>query len=281
MGKSYMPTNGPLLDFLTAYTLPHRNAMNEAKAEQMHPNQSMINYLYKTLFPDTSYGINSRGEIENIVSLTHREMVDFYNRYYKPANGQAFCYGPQSFVNDCVDKLDEVLKDFEYDAAIRGNTKVLWQNLDVIRSSKDKIPYPSYQDAIDYRLATTWVLNDQPMDSRTEVAWFLLDELMMGTPDGTVARIISNLDLGDDVIGGLESSLQQWTFTVGASGIKNEENVEFTRTAVKEKLNRLVTDGFGEEQIKAAMNKVDYKVSNVTTVVPFPFCCMPNDNLLL
>mmetsp|Transcript_84075 Transcript_84075/g.126032 ORF Transcript_84075/g.126032 Transcript_84075/m.126032 type:complete len:1105 (+) Transcript_84075:100-3414(+) len=241
------------------------NAMNSAKASQMYPNQSMLNYIYGQLFPDNSYSINPDGVFQDIVSMTQREVVEYYNRFYKPANGQAFCYGPQSFVNDCLDKLDGVLKDFEHDKAIRGNSKVLWQNLDVIQSGKDKIPYPSYQDANDFRLATSWVLNDQPMDSRTEVAWFLLDDLLMSSPDGTVARIISNLDLGDDVIGGLESSFQQWVFTVGVTGITKEDNVEVARTAIREKLNRIVADGFGEAQLKATFNKVDYMLRDVTS----------------
>ena len=238
--------------------------MNEVKGNQMHSDYAMTSYNFKKLFADTPYKLDSNGNFDQVVTGTQRDVVDYYHRFYKPANGQAFCYGPKSFVNECLDTLNNVLKDFEHDKSIREASKVSWQELNVIKSSKSKVPYPSYQDIDDYRLAQTWVLNDEHMDSRIEVMWFLLDELLMGTPEGTVAKVIANLNLGDDVFGGLEYSLQQWTFSIGVSGVNNENDVERTRQAITDKLNSIVSEGFSEDHLSAAMNKVAFKVSRKT-----------------
>ena len=68
----------------------HRNAINAAKASQMRPDEAMINYIYYNLFSKHTNKWNANGEFRNIVSLTHKELVAFYSKFYHPSNGQAF-----------------------------------------------------------------------------------------------------------------------------------------------------------------------------------------------
>jgi len=241
------------------------NTFNEAKAAEMKPHFNMRNHIYKALFKDTSYGLDALGDVGDIVSMTQREMVDFYHHFYKPANAQAFCYGSKADVNKCLDKLDETLKEFKYDKAVRESTKIPWQEFSVIQSPTEEVSYPSFQDVEDYRLATTWMINDQPLDAFTEVIWFLLEELMMGTPDGVMARIISDLDLADDLIGGLETDLQQWTFTIGLSGARNEQKIDLAIDAINDELARIVAKGFSAAHLMAAISRVDFKLRDMTS----------------
>jgi Zn-dependent M16 (insulinase) family peptidase len=236
------------------------NAFNEAKAAQMQPSESMFNYIYKSLFKSHPYAWNARGESQNIVSLTWEEMVQFHQRYYHPSNGQAFCYGPEDYVNECLGLLDGVLSDFEADEYIRQETVVPWENKQNLQSGLDAIPYASYEETNDFRLAQAWVLNDQHMDDRTEVAWFLIQELLIGSPVAALSKTISDLALGDDIIGGLEHTLQQWTLTLGVSGVPDSAKVTIARNAIVDKLQLISTSGFHEDAMTAAMNRVDFKL---------------------
>jgi Zn-dependent M16 (insulinase) family peptidase len=259
-----------------------RNALNEAKAFQMHPQQSMKNYIYKSLFNQHSYAKNELGELNDIVILTRGEMVDFYERHYHPSNGVAFCYGPQEYVDECMNLMDPVLNEYEYDEAIRAATKVGWQELEKINSNLDRIPYPSYQDAIDFRLARAWVLNDQPMDLRTEVAWFLIEELLVGSPAASLSRLVVDLELGDDVIGSLEYSLQQWVLILGVSGVPTEEKIDTARQAFDDQLIGHAENGFADNALNAALNKIDMRVSRwIGCSILFLCCIFKSANLLL
>lgn len=245
---------------LLYFLLVSRNAFNEAKAAQMHPGVSMSNYIYRELFDEHTYALNARGEAKNIVSSTWEDIVRFHQIFYHPSNGQAYCYGPEAYINECLGLLDDVLQDFDADDKIRKDTIVEWMNKQNKRSSLDRIPYASYEDIDDFRLAESWVLNDQPMDSRTEVAWILITELLIGSPVSSLSKAIIDLDLGDDIIGGLENSLQQWTLTVGVSGVKTSDKVAIARNAIMDKLELLSQHGFNEEAMKAAMNRVDFQL---------------------
>jgi len=236
------------------------NILNEAKATQMHPAATMTNYLFSKLFPDHTYSYNVRGEVANIVSLTWNEVIDFYNKYYHPSNGQAFCFGPEEYVQECLQLLDEVLNDFESNNKIRKKTEVSWENSINMESELEKVPYASYEDANDFRLAWSWVLNDQHMDARTEVAWFLIQELLIGSSVATLSKEIIDLGLGDNIIGGLEHSLQQWTLTLGVSGVDTDEKVKIAQKTISDKLEFLSTKGFPDNAMKAAINTMEFKL---------------------
>jgi Zn-dependent M16 (insulinase) family peptidase len=247
---------------LSFVLLCYRNAFNEAKAAQMYPSQAMFDYIYKELFTSHTYALNAKGKAADIVTLTWEETVEFHQRYYHPSNGQAFCYGPEEYVNECMGLLDGVLSDFEEDDKIRRETAVEWEDRQNVRSGLDKIPYPSFEDDDDFRLAESWVLNDQNMDGRTEVAWFLIEELLIGSPVAALSKTIIDLGLGDDIIGGLEHTLQQWTLTLGVSGVDDSDKITTARNAIVDKLDIIAQHGFHEDALSAAMTRVDFKVSN-------------------
>ena len=103
------------------------------------------------------------------------------------------------------------------------------------------------------------------MDPRTEVAWFLIVELLIGSPMTSLYRVIADLDLGDDVVGGLDHGLQQWTLSLGATVTPSEEKVTTCMNAINDKLLYTVANGFNDDAVTAAMSKLDFQVSNLNT----------------
>ena len=224
-----------------------------------------MNYFYSVLFPENCYKYNSHGNAEDIVQLSHQEMIDFHQKYYHPSNGQAFCYGPQEFVNDCLAVLEPVLKDFNADPELRKATEVVWQPKDRIISDKAKIPYASIEDTNDFRIAIAWLLNDADMDAKTQVAWLLIQELLIGTRVAAISKVVADLNLGEDVIGGLDTTSRQWSLILGVSGIQQELEATTAANAIQDKLLAIVEQGFSETALNAALNKMEYKVRTLFT----------------
>jgi Zn-dependent M16 (insulinase) family peptidase len=228
----------------------------------------MENFLYKKLFPDNAYGFNPHGDTAEVVVLTESEVINYYAAHYHPSNGQAFCYGPRDYVDQCLDLLDSVVSVFDENIQLRVDSKVGWQELLKLENPHEAVPYPSlYHNSTDFRYAKSWVLNDQNMDSRTEVAWFLISDLLVGSPAALLSKVVADLNLGDDVIGGLDQSLQQWRFTVGVSGIADEAKVVVAQDAIRDLLLQTAEEGFKIEAMTASLNKVDM---NVRTSI----CCL-------
>ena len=242
-----------------------RNAYTAAKSDQMDPEQAMIKQIYKNLFHDHVYGKDPKGDATEIVTMTYEEVVDYYNKYYHPTNGQAFCFGKQEFVDACLKELEPVLNEYEANEAIRRSSKIDWQDMTNLSTEQKKIGYPSWQSDIDYRSVVAWVLNDSPMDLRTEVSWFLLFELLAGSSSAPVPKAISDLNLGDDVVTYFESSLQQWVMALGVSGIDSEEKVQIARNAIDGKLRNIVNSGFSRTALDAALSKIEFRFREQST----------------
>jgi Zn-dependent M16 (insulinase) family peptidase len=264
------------LDLLYYY----RNAVNEARAAQSNPQSNMMDFFYRVLFPENCYKYNPHGIAKDIVQLSHQEMIDFHSKYYHPSNGQAFCYGPQAYVNDCLAILDPVLANFDADPELRKATEVAWQPKTRIISDKAKIPYASIEETDDFRLAIAWLLNDADMDAKTQVAWQLIQELLIGTRVAAISKVVGDLNLGEDIIGGLDTTSKQWSLILGVSGITQELEATTAANAINDKLLAIVEQGFSENALKAALNKMEYKVCTLYFTFFVPYRTEPNEGIV-
>lgn len=218
--------------------------------------------MYRTLFPDVPYAYNHRGDFRDIVSQTQAQCIDFYYKYYHPSNAQAFCYGPQKYVNACLDELHLAVQDFDHNSAIRKGSEIQWQEIIRVQKSEiESLPYPSQEDDFDFRTATTWVLNEEHMDDVVEVALHLLEDLLVGSHTAAISEKLFSMNVADDVFGGLDSTLQQWTFTLGVSGAHNSQAAARSRQAISDELVKIAENGFGEDIMKAALESLDLRVS--------------------
>jgi len=257
------------------------NAYNKAKASQMFPDEALESFVYDRLFKEHAYGFEPEGLWNEILSGVRGHMVKFWNSWYHPANGRLFCYGHPTYINACLDAADLAANQRMDDEAAKaeeaGGTTVLQQigvtlpndskvgykMLNTIQSVEERVPYPSFEEDQDFRLAISWVLNDKDMDQRTEVAWYLIYEMLIGSATATISKEVE--DLGDDYIANLNTKLQQWVLTMGVSGLKSDKDAAQARTKIVNKLADLSQNGFDREAMAAALNKVEFQLRDLNS----------------
>lgn len=235
------------------------NGYVEAKAAQMDPEEVMVKQIYRNLFADHVYSKNHKGEAAEVVTMTYQEVIAYYKTYYHPSNGQGFCFGKQEFIDACLDELHDVLRTYEEDESVRKYSQIGWQDLTDLEKEIKSIPYPDYQETVDYRSVVAWVLNEQPMDLRTQVAWHLIYELLAGSPTAPVAKVISDLNLGTDIVTHFQHSLQQWVMALGVSGIVSQDDVQRANEKITKELLIIASDGFEHDDIEAALHKIEFQ----------------------
>lgn len=246
----------------------------------MFPDFALDEFIHNRLFKEHSYGYNAGGLWNEILSGVREHMIKFYNSWYHPENGRAFCYGTPKYVNACLDAIDvAVNRHMDEEAAKTAETgvsilqelglklpddsKIGFKMLNTIRTVDERVPYPSFEDDEDFRLSISWVLNDKPMDQRTEVAWYLIYEMLIGSPTSVIAKELEQL--GDDYIAKLDTSLQQWILTMGVSGLPNENAAGLAKTKITDKLADLSQNGFDRERMAAALNKVEFMLRDLNS----------------
>ena len=73
---------------------------NEMKGVYSSPDSVLERELMHSLFPDTTYGVDSGGNPDNITDLTYEKFKKFYDVYYHPSNSYIFLYGTMDI--DCL-----------------------------------------------------------------------------------------------------------------------------------------------------------------------------------
>lgn len=234
--------------------------LSEMKGVYSDPDELMLIYAQQSLFPNTSYRFDSGGLPSKISTLNHSDFVDFYEKFYHPTNAQIFLYGPLEHVEDGLKQAHAYLEQSEVRSDIRQESRVEWQEF--LHQAPVQVRKPYQSSDVDYRVMTSWLVNDRALDSITEIAWFVVNELLMGTPTSRLRRELQDSGYGDSVIGeGIEFMLQQWTFHVGLQGIRTEDNVFLASQLIMDTLDEIAITGFGADEVATAMNTVEFSVS--------------------
>ena len=66
---------------------------NEMKGAFSSALEVVYRRISHSLFPDTTYGVESGGDPKHIPELSYEEFKDFHRKYYSPANSYIVLYG--------------------------------------------------------------------------------------------------------------------------------------------------------------------------------------------
>jgi Zn-dependent M16 (insulinase) family peptidase len=238
--------------------------LNEMKGAYSDPDELMQWYAQQSLFPDTSYRFDSGGNPSTIPTLNYSDFVDFYKKFYHPTNAQIFLYGPLEHVEDGLKQAHAYLEQYDARSDIRQESRVKWQEFAFKDPVRVRKPYQSSDN--DYRVMISWLVNDRALDSKTEIAWFVINELLIGAPTSRLQKELQDSGYGDSVIGdGIEFMKQQWSFHVGLQGIETEENVALVSQLIMDTLDEIVMTGFGMGEVASAMNTVEFSLRELNT----------------
>jgi len=232
------------------------------------PDEVLYQTSQSLIFPDSAYFWDSGGAPLEISSLTREEYVSFYNRHYHPTNSKTFVTGDSNDVADVLHILDGYLKNYEFDGAIRDESRIPYQVKkfdEPVRASK---PYPSGEDDTDEddsgggrNLLITWLINDDThqLSAVEELALIVLDDMMLGSSSSVLEKALMDSGLGDETFSdGIDRTLIQMVFQVGMKGIKDEEGVLQVEEVIMKTLFSLADDGFDGDDIKASLNSIEF-----------------------
>ena len=96
---------------------------NEMKGAMSNPVSILMDKLAATLYPGSTYSVNSGGDPEAIPDLTYEEFIEFHRKFYHPSNSKIYLYGDADlneelkFINNnYLDSYDHLEVDSKIDA---------------------------------------------------------------------------------------------------------------------------------------------------------------------
>ena len=129
-----------------------------------------------------------------------------------------------------------------------------------------KSSYPTSADQPNsHMVLVNWLVNDHEFTDTEELIVALLNHLLMGTSQYTLYTTLMESGIESDIIGvGLSDELLHATYSIELKGIE-PSNVEAMHDLVVNTLEKMLNDGFSDDDIAATMNTIEFRLREFNT----------------
>jgi Zn-dependent M16 (insulinase) family peptidase len=230
---------------------------NEMKGAYSSPDSLMMRTAARLLFPDSPYGRDAGGDPEHIPELTYEQFVDFYKTLYHPANARIFLYGDIPTEEHLV-FLDERLSGCPPPPSEIPNGIPIQPRWDAPREHVEAF---SVDDSDDLETKASvslhWALGAFT-DPLRDVAWEVLDRLLLGNSAAPLYKALLRSGLGRDLVSsGYGNESLEKVFDIGLKGTSVTKKDEIVELVLKT-LAEIAADGFDEERMAIAFHQLQY-----------------------
>lgn len=227
---------------------------NEMKGVFSSPDSQLDRYVMRHLFPDTTYGVESGGDPDDIPGLTQEDFVAFHKRFYHPSNSYIFLYGDLD-IDDTLAFMDrEYLSTF---TAIDAQTAVARQAYP--GSTVRTYPYgvaSGEKTARKTMHSLTYVMDDA-LDPVLDLAVKVLTYVFLQSSAAPLKKAFIDAGLGKEISGDFQDGILQplWGISVGGSEPETQKKI---LPLVQEFFGRVVKEGIDKTLLTGALNRLEF-----------------------
>ena len=233
----------------------------EMKGVYSSPDSVLAEQSQQSLFPDTTYGLDSGGDPAQIPRLTFDAFKAFHDQYYHPSNARVFFWGDDD-PHQRLCLLDEYFREFE---AIDVDSSISLQSPFEAPRRIVK-PYAVSEEAQGNRamVSFNWMLG-QVTDPELLMGLRVLSVVLLGTPASPLYKALIDSGLGEALVGGgLETELRQIVFSTGLKGIA-EDAADRVEKVVFDVLDRLVKNSIDPLWVHASIHTLEFHLREANT----------------
>ena len=181
---------------------------NEMKGALSSADDVLARSIYSSLYPHTTYAVESGGDPVNIPDLTYEAFLDFHRRYYHPSNSYIYLYGNMD-MEERLAYLDEAyLSAFD--------------RLEIDSEIAFEPPFERPFEALDHysvlseeelqgRSYLTWNVSLAPdgLDTELDLAFKIIDYILCDAEGAPVKKALRDKGIGEEVYSLLELGTRQ------------------------------------------------------------------------
>ncbi|MGN6490043.1 MAG: insulinase family protein [Devosia sp.] len=235
---------------------------NEMKGAYSSASAVLGKLSQLSLYPDTTYGVNSGGDPKAIPDLTYEYFKNFHAKYYHPSNARVVFYGDDDPAKR-LELLEEYFGQFDrIDPKSGIATQPRWsepkQLHETFAASADETGKKSAM------VSVNWML-DEIQDPELMLGLNVLESVLVGTPAAPLRKALIDSGLGEGLTGsGFADGIQQPYFTFGLKGIADDAGGK-VEALIVETLEKLSAEGIDPLTIEAAMNTAEFALRENNT----------------
>lgn len=227
---------------------------NEMKGVFSSPDAQLERHVMANLFPDTTYGVESGGEPDDIPNLTQDAFVAFHKKYYHPSNSYIFLYGDMDIDQTLAFIDGEYLSKFTaepIDSAIGRQA--------CPGSITKSYPYGIGSDeSTDHK--TLYSLNyviDDALDPTLGLAFKVLTYVLLSSPAAPLKKALIDAGAGKDVSGDFQDGILQPLWGISVNGSDPDKGDLILHT-VRKTLQDMIEKGLDKTALTGALNRIEF-----------------------
>ena len=259
---------------------------NEMKGAMSSITSQLWHGMSKHLYSSSTYKHNSGGDPENIIDLSHEDLVNFHQKHYHPSNATFFTFGN-------VDPLEiqSFIKENVLDNFLPSDEVVAVKNEDRLDSPKVVSDFynPQPGDENNHHIVLSWLLNESHNPVQL-LETYLMSNILLDNSASPLRKILENTKLGKSPspLTGLEADQKELVFAAGLEGIDSNKSKE-VEILIMDCLTKLVEDGVPKDLIDSSLHQLEIRQREITgSGMPFGLqimltclpACIHNDNPL-
>ncbi|MGN1166102.1 MAG: insulinase family protein [Lachnospiraceae bacterium] len=229
---------------------------NEMKGAYSSPEEVLQTQIFKSLFPDNTYSKDSGGNPSHIPELTYEYYLEFYHKYYHPANSYIYLYGDLD-VAERLEWMDrEYLSHYDYMQVDSNlNKQTPFETTKEVRAtysiaSDDSTENQTY-------LSYNRVIGDS-LDKELYQAMDVLDYALVSAPGAPVKQALIDAGIGEDVYGSYDGGVCQPVFSIVAKNANESDQEQFVEI-IESTLSDIVKNGINKEALLAGINSAEFR----------------------
>lgn len=229
---------------------------NEMKGAYSSPDDVLNRQILNSLFPDTTYAIESGGDPKEIPNLTYEDFLAFHSKYYHPSNSYIYIYGNVD-IDDLLEYLDtKYLRYYDY--------------LEVDSEIKMQKPFDKpVEKTIDYSIAEDQEIENNAylsynvcigdvLDPNMYRAFDILNYALVSAPGAPLYQALIDANIAEDVECSFESSQRQMFFSIVARGANEEDKDRFVEI-IETTLEKEIKKGIDKKTLFASINGEQFR----------------------
>ncbi len=229
---------------------------NEMKGALSSADSLLWREVPGSLYPHTTYSVESGGDPEVIPELTYEQFLDFHRTYYHPANSYIYLYGDMDMAQKLSYIDEQYLSKFD---ALKVDSEIASEPAftEPVRRTKE---YPiSEGESVEDNTYLSWSFSlGEDLSEELYRAWQVLDFVLCSVPGAPVKQALIDRGIGKDVFSIHDCAIKQPYFGIVAKGASADREEEF-KAVIRQTLQGIVDNGFDEKALLSAINHYEFQ----------------------
>ena len=229
---------------------------NEMKGAFSDPKEEMSYQVFKYLFPDNAYGMESGGYPYAIPQLTYENFLNFHKKFYHPENSYIFLYGNAPLAKELAFIDKEYLSKYD-----KANNKATIKDQKPFAQMKDITAnyaiLPGDETKNQTYLSLNYVIGHNT-DQALVMALDVLSEVLVNQESAPIRLALQEAGIGQDV-SATSNNYMQNVFQIIVQNA-NETDKDKFNTIVRKCMQDAIDKGLDKQVIEGVINRMEFQL---------------------